>query len=67
MPSTDARKQPKPGTGLYEGLEGEAWESPDGVDLSLIHWTLSLTPTQRLEVLEDFVATTEALRRGRRE
>lgn len=26
--------------------------SPDGVDLTLIRWTLSLTPLQRLEVLQ---------------
>ena len=27
----------------------------DGVDVSLIRWMLSLTPAQRLEVLEDHV------------
>lgn len=27
--------------------------SPDGVDLTLIRWMLSLTPAQRLEFLED--------------
>ncbi len=46
--------------------DDRAWESPEGIDLSLIHWSLNLTPTQRLEVLEDFVGTAEALRRGRR-
>ena len=30
-------------------------ESPDGVDLTLIQWTLSLTPLQRLELLQDWV------------
>jgi hypothetical protein len=25
---------------------------PDGVDLSLIRWTLSMTPAQRLQVLQ---------------
>jgi hypothetical protein len=29
--------------------------SPDGVDLTLIRWMLSLTPAQRLEFLEDRV------------
>ena len=29
--------------------------SPDGVDLTLIRWMLSLTPAQRLEVLQDCV------------
>jgi len=28
--------------------------SPDGVDLTLIRWMLSLTPAERLDVLEDF-------------
>jgi hypothetical protein len=27
--------------------------SPDGVDLTLIRWMLSLTPAERLEYLED--------------
>jgi hypothetical protein len=30
--------------------------SPDGVDLSLIRWTLSLTPPERLAFLEDRIA-----------
>ena len=30
-------------------------ESPDGVDLTLIHWTLSLTPRERLDLLQDWV------------
>ena len=29
--------------------------SPDGVDLTLIRWMLSLTPAQRLELLEQHV------------
>lgn len=29
--------------------------SPDGVDLTLVRWMLSLTPAERLEVLEDCV------------
>lgn len=29
--------------------------SPEGVDLTLIRWMLSLTPAERLDVLEDFV------------
>jgi len=29
--------------------------SPDGVDLTLIRWMLSLTPAERLDVLDDFV------------
>jgi catechol 2,3-dioxygenase-like lactoylglutathione lyase family enzyme len=30
-------------------------ESPDGVDLTLIRWTLSLTPLERIELLQDWV------------
>jgi len=32
---------------------GEPSFSPDGVDLTLIRWMLSLTPAQRLEVAQD--------------
>jgi hypothetical protein len=39
-------------------------ESPDGVDLTLIQWTLSLTPLQRLELLQDWVDGLTELRRG---
>lgn len=40
-------------------------ESPDGVDLTLIRWTLSLTPLERLEVLQDWVDGLAELRDGR--
>ena len=40
-------------------------ESPDGVDLTLIRWTLSLTPLERLELLQDWVDGLDELRRGR--
>lgn len=40
-------------------------ESPDGVDLTLIHWMLSLTPLERLEVLQDWVDGITELRNGR--
>jgi hypothetical protein len=36
-----------------------------GVDLSLIHWMLSLSPTERLEALQGFVDSVAALRDGR--
>lgn len=39
--------------------------SPDGVDLTLIHWMLSLTPLERLEVLQDWVDGLSELRNGR--
>jgi hypothetical protein len=40
-------------------------ESPDGVDLTLIRWTLSLTPLERLELLQDWVDGLAELRQGR--
>ncbi len=40
-------------------------ESPDGVDLTLIQWTLSLTPLERLELLQDWVDGLAELRNGR--
>lgn len=40
-------------------------ESPDGIDLTLIHWMLSLTPLERLEVLQDWVDGITELRNGR--
>lgn len=36
--------------------------SPDGVDLTLIRWMLSLTPQERLSVLQDHI---DAIRRIR--
>lgn len=36
--------------------------SEDGVDLSLIRWMLSLTPAQRLEVLEQSVSEILSIR-----
>jgi hypothetical protein len=34
----------------------------DGVDLTLIRWMLSLTPAERLAVLEDFIKFVEEAR-----
>ncbi len=36
---------------------------PEGVDLTLIRWMLSLTPAERLDVLQDTVEAIEDLRR----
>jgi hypothetical protein len=36
--------------------------SEDGVDLSLIRWMLSLTPAERLELLEQSVNEIQAIR-----
>lgn len=37
-------------------------EAPSGVDRTLIRWMLSLTPTERLEVLQGFVDSVKELR-----
>jgi hypothetical protein len=36
--------------------------SPDGVDLTLIRWMLSLTPAERLEFLEQNLSFMDAIR-----
>ncbi len=36
--------------------------SPDGVDLTLIRWMLSLTPAERLEFLEQHLSAMDAIR-----
>jgi hypothetical protein len=36
--------------------------SADGIDLSLIRWMLSLTPAERLQVLQQFVNSVEEIR-----
>ena len=41
--------------------------SEDGVDLTLIRWMLSLTPAQRLQVLQQHVRSVEELRARNRQ
>lgn len=48
-----------------ETLDEQELFSPDGVDLTLIRWMLSLTPLERLEVLQDWVDGLTELRNGR--
>ena len=50
---------PTPATG------SEPSHSPDGVDLTLIRWMLSLTPAERLRVVEANARALSSLRRGR--
>ena len=38
--------------------------SEDGVDLTLIRWMLSLTPAERLEVLQGFADSLAEIRAG---
>jgi len=37
--------------------------SPDGVDLSLVRWMLSLTPAERLQVLEQHSSDLQEIRK----
>ncbi len=39
--------------------------SDDGVDLTLIRWMLSLTPAERLQVLQDHINSIQKLRSDR--
>ncbi|HEX3528029.1 MAG TPA: hypothetical protein VH988_13275 [Thermoanaerobaculia bacterium] len=55
--------QPSPPTPASDEILPD--ESPDGVDLGLIRWTLSLTPLERLELLQDWVDGLTELRNGR--
>jgi len=52
-----------PATAL-SGIDAEPTHSPEGVDLTLVRWMLSLTPLERLEVLQ---ATLWSIRRLRGE
>jgi hypothetical protein len=47
---------------VHPASEGELTQSEDGVDLTLIRWMLSLTPAERLEVLENNVRSILRLR-----
>ena len=38
--------------------------SEDGVDVSLIHWMLELSPKERLEAAQDMIDTVWMLREG---
>ena len=42
--------------------EGQPTHSQDGVDLTLIRWMLSLTPAERLQVLQENVRSLIRLR-----
>jgi hypothetical protein len=45
----------------------EQSHSEDGVDLTLIRWMLSLTPAERLDVLQGFVDSVLEIRARNRE
>jgi len=43
-------------------LEHDLIYSEDGVDLSLIRWMLSMTPTERLQTLQQYILSIMRLR-----
>ena len=49
---------------LSDTIEPSDAYSEDGVDVSLIHWMLSLTPTERLAAAQDMIDTVWMLREG---
>jgi hypothetical protein len=49
--------QAKPDSSARAEPPAQPTHSEDGVDLTLIRWMLSLTPAQRLDVLEDHLST----------
>ena len=46
-------------------VSNERIHSDDGVDLTLIRWMLSLTPVERLQVLQRHIASVQRLRGGK--
>jgi hypothetical protein len=52
----------KPAVGESRGLADQPTYSEDGVDLTLIRWMLSLTPAERLQVLQQNVRSILRLR-----
>ena len=52
----------EPEPGKDHGPSAQATHSEDGVDLTLIRWMLSLTPAERLEVLQNNVRSILRLR-----
>lgn len=59
MKKTDSREAPQERTPL---TEEEPTHSPEGVDLTLIRWMLSLTPAERLQTLQENVWSIMRLR-----
>ena len=57
-PNPPAETEPKPVPFEHDG----PIYSEDGVDLTLIRWMLSLTPDERLDVLQDCVNSIQELR-----
>ncbi len=58
---TDREHQNKPRTA---GQDEKQTHSEDGVDLTLIRWMLSLTPAERLMVLQNTIRSFKRLTDG---
>lgn len=53
---------PTPLPALGEIATGEPDYDENGVDLTLVHYSLSLTPTQRLKAVENFMNAMASVR-----
>ena len=58
-------KPPIANSEIEPSLGREQTRSDDGVDLTLIHWMLSLAPGERLQVLQQSVTSLLRLRDGK--
>ncbi len=52
----------RPPTETSEEMEPQDAYSDDGIDVSLIHWMLELSPKQRLDAAQDMIDTVWMLR-----
>ena len=52
-------------TEKFSSLRPDPLYSKDGVDLSLIQWMLSFTPTERLQILQHNIRSILRLRGGK--
>jgi len=64
MPGVGRSSAETPPATATPGIAADPTHSPEGVDLTLVRWMLSLTPLERLEVLQ---ATLWSIRRLRGE
>lgn len=61
IPRTDMALDDQPSADVPPDADRPT-HSPDGVDLTLIRWMLSLTPAERLEVLQQHLRAVARLR-----
>jgi hypothetical protein len=65
MDPRSAPRQDDEPAGEEPTAPGDAADSEDGVDLTLIRWMLGLTCTERLQAAQDMADTIAKLREGR--